>query len=263
MAVALVDFWQSTGRMAQGPDYFGRALSVPRAGDGLRAEALFHVGLLAFWQGEDEAAQDLHQSLDLSRRLGDPTGTPGTKRLARIAQRSDLNRARELSQQALDTDVRRDRHRPLARVGLRIIIEGDRRLQQLDSVAPHRDRCRLEVHVAGTQAQDPPRGAARTRPPATPPPGIAGDRLHQRDGLPRATPPADPSPRSACPTPGHSPAAGTFPPPAGSRSRPGTAGPAAGAAPSWSAPGRHRPVRTAGTALIRPDGPGRTPPRRQ
>jgi hypothetical protein len=76
MAVALVDFWQSTGRIAQGPDYFGRALSVPRAGDGLRAEALFHVGL-AFWQGEDKAAQDLHQqSLDLSRRLGDPTGTP-------------------------------------------------------------------------------------------------------------------------------------------------------------------------------------------
>jgi tetratricopeptide (TPR) repeat protein len=105
MAVALVDFWQSTGRIAQGRDYFGRALSVPGAGDGLRAEALFHAGLLAFWQGEDEAAQDLHQqSLDLSRCLGDPTGTAlALTGLARIALRSDLDRAQELSQQALDT----------------------------------------------------------------------------------------------------------------------------------------------------------------
>ena len=81
---------------------------------------------------------------------------------------------------------------------------------------------------------------------------------------PTGRPPAGlPAPRSACPRPGHSPAAGTSPARARSTPRPGTAGPAAGAAPSWSAPGCHRPARTAGTALIRPDGPGRTPPPRQ
>jgi hypothetical protein len=43
MAVVLVDFWQSTGRIAQGLDYFGRALSVPGAGDRDRCRLEVHV----------------------------------------------------------------------------------------------------------------------------------------------------------------------------------------------------------------------------
>ena len=104
LAVALADFWQSTGRITQGRELLDRALDIPGAECMLRAEALFQAGLLAFWQGDDDAARGLHQhSLDLSRRLCDPTGIAlALTGLARIELRSDLDRARELSQQALE-----------------------------------------------------------------------------------------------------------------------------------------------------------------
>jgi tetratricopeptide (TPR) repeat protein len=110
MAVALADFWQSTGRIAHGRELLGRALDAYGTQDALRAEALFQAGLLAFWQGDDDAARVLHQhSLDLSRRLGDPTGIAlALTGLARIELRADLDRAQELSQQALDAVA--DRH---------------------------------------------------------------------------------------------------------------------------------------------------------
>jgi hypothetical protein len=75
MALALVDFWQYTSRITHGRELLGRALSGYGPQDAVRAEALFQVGLLAFWQGDDQVARGLHQqSLDLSRRLGNPTG---------------------------------------------------------------------------------------------------------------------------------------------------------------------------------------------
>ncbi len=45
--------------------------------------------------------------------------------------------------------------------------------------------------------------------------------------------------------------------------RPAMAARAAGAAPSWSAPGHHRPAQTAGTGSARPDGQGQRRPRRR
>jgi tetratricopeptide (TPR) repeat protein len=131
MALALTDFWQATSRIAQGREFFGQALGMAGVGDGLRAEALFQAGLLAFWQGDDEAARRLHQqSLDLSRRLGDPTGTAlALTGLARIALRSDLDRAQVLSQQALDAvagcDEQRGRSNALHLLGVTAQMKGN------------------------------------------------------------------------------------------------------------------------------------------
>lgn len=131
MALALADFWQSTGRITQGRELFGRALGGYRAEDALRAEALFQAGLLAFWQGDDEASRGLHQqSLDLSRRLGNPTGTAlALTGLARIELRSDLDRARELSQEAFDTvagcDEQRGRSNALHLLGVTAQMKGE------------------------------------------------------------------------------------------------------------------------------------------
>jgi hypothetical protein len=43
MALALAEFWQSTGRITQGRELFGRALGGYGADDALRAEALFQA----------------------------------------------------------------------------------------------------------------------------------------------------------------------------------------------------------------------------
>ena len=75
-----------------------------------------------------------------------------------------------------------------------------------------------------------------------------------------AAPPGRPARRSACPTPGRSPAAGTAPAPARSTPRPARAGHAAAAAPCGSGRGRHRPARTADSGSARPDGPGANTP---
>lgn len=61
-------------------------------------------GLLAFWQGDDEIARQLHeQSLALSRTLDDATRVAlALTGIARIELRDDVDRARVLSRQALD-----------------------------------------------------------------------------------------------------------------------------------------------------------------
>jgi tetratricopeptide (TPR) repeat protein len=104
MALGLVDFWEYTGRIGDGRDRLDRAVSARDSQDGLRALALFRAGLLAFWQGDDVKARDLHeQSLELARRLGDPTATAlALTGLARVELRTGVDRARSLSQQALD-----------------------------------------------------------------------------------------------------------------------------------------------------------------
>lgn len=66
----------NTGRIGEGRDRLDRALSARDSEDGLHALVLFRAGLLAFWQGDDMKARDLHeQSLELAHRLGDPTAT--------------------------------------------------------------------------------------------------------------------------------------------------------------------------------------------
>lgn len=103
LAMAFVDFCQSTDRISEGRGWLDQALVVRSAEDDVRADALFSAGLLAFWQGADSAAQSLHEScLDLSRSLPYPTGIAlALTGLARLALRTDVSRGRALSREAL------------------------------------------------------------------------------------------------------------------------------------------------------------------
>jgi tetratricopeptide (TPR) repeat protein len=104
LCISLVDFWMSTGRIDEGRAWFDRALAVTTQDGSVRARALFHAGLLAFWQGDDAAAESLHQAaLEMGRRLGDRSAVAiALTGLARIALRTDAARSRSLSQEALD-----------------------------------------------------------------------------------------------------------------------------------------------------------------
>jgi tetratricopeptide (TPR) repeat protein len=104
LCISLVDFWMSTGRIDKGRAWFDRALAVTTQDGRVRARALFHAGLLAFWQGDDAAAASLHQAaLEMGRRLGDHGAVAiALTGLARIALRTDAARGRSLSQEALD-----------------------------------------------------------------------------------------------------------------------------------------------------------------
>jgi tetratricopeptide (TPR) repeat protein len=104
LTLATVEFWQATSRIGEGRKLLDRALSFRRTEDALRAEALFQAGMLAFWQGDDEVARQLHeQSLEPARALADATQVAlALTGIARIELRTDIDRARALSQQALD-----------------------------------------------------------------------------------------------------------------------------------------------------------------
>lgn len=105
MACTLAEFLRISGRVATGRAWLDRGLSAAALDDRLRAVALYEHGLLAFWQGADEEACSLHgRSLHLARRLGDPTTVAlALCGLARVALREDLDWARTLCEEALQT----------------------------------------------------------------------------------------------------------------------------------------------------------------
>jgi tetratricopeptide (TPR) repeat protein len=106
MAVRLYDFWSLNGRIAEGRSWIDRAFAAGLRESALRAEACYRAGLLAFWQGDDEAASALHRdSLDLARQRGDRTAIAlALGGLARIELRSgNLEGARSLCTEALET----------------------------------------------------------------------------------------------------------------------------------------------------------------
>ena len=105
LASASADFLMITGRIATGRSWLDRALESATIDNRLRAVALYENGLLAFWQGADEEACSLHgRSLELARRLGDRTTVAlALCGLARVALREDLDWARELCEEALQT----------------------------------------------------------------------------------------------------------------------------------------------------------------
>jgi tetratricopeptide (TPR) repeat protein len=104
-ASALADLLRTTGRVATGRRWLDRALEAAAIDDPLRAVALYENGLLAFWQGADEEACALHgRSLELARRRGDRTTIAlALCGLARVALREDLDWARTLCEEALQT----------------------------------------------------------------------------------------------------------------------------------------------------------------
>jgi ATP/maltotriose-dependent transcriptional regulator MalT len=105
MACALAEFLLISDRVATGRDWLDRALAADPANDHLRAAGLCEGGMLAFWQGADEDACSLHgRSLQLARRLGDPTTVAlALCGLARVALREDLDWAQTLCEEALET----------------------------------------------------------------------------------------------------------------------------------------------------------------
>jgi tetratricopeptide (TPR) repeat protein len=133
MASTLAEFLRITGRVATGRAWLDRALSAVALDDRLRAVALYENGMLAFWQGADEEACSLHgRSLELARRLGDPTVTAlALCGLARVALREDLDWARALCEEALgtvqDTDDTIGRSNALHVLGVAAQMRGDLR----------------------------------------------------------------------------------------------------------------------------------------
>jgi tetratricopeptide (TPR) repeat protein len=131
LALALADFWQYTDRISEGRDWLDRALVARKNDDALRTEAVFQAGLLAFWQGDDEAARTLHRdSLDLARQLADPTGIAlALTGLARVELRTDIDQARALCVEALDavagTDDQRGRGSALHVLGVADQMSGN------------------------------------------------------------------------------------------------------------------------------------------
>ena len=105
MAVALYDIWRVTGRAAEGRSWIDRALPGVASGI-LKAEAEYRLALLAFWQGDDEAARSsLESSLGTARSTNDPTAiSVALAGLARVNLRlGNLEEARRLCLEALET----------------------------------------------------------------------------------------------------------------------------------------------------------------
>jgi tetratricopeptide (TPR) repeat protein len=103
LCISLVDFWMSSERLAAGRAWLERALTPSAESSSLRARALFHTGLLAFWEGDDDAADSQHRAaLEMGRRLGDRSAMAmALTGLARISLRTDVALARALTQEAL------------------------------------------------------------------------------------------------------------------------------------------------------------------
>jgi tetratricopeptide (TPR) repeat protein len=133
MASTLAEFLRISGRVATGRAWLDRALAAAALDDRLRAVALYEDGMLAFWQGADEEACSLHgRSLHLARRLGDQTTVAlALCGLARVALREDLDWARTLCEEALqtvhDTDDQLGRSNALHVLGVAAQMRGDLR----------------------------------------------------------------------------------------------------------------------------------------
>jgi tetratricopeptide (TPR) repeat protein len=133
LASALADLLRTTGRVAIGRRWLDRALEAATIDNPLRAVALYEDGLLAFWQGADDEACCLHgRSLELARRLGDrATAALALCGLARVALRDDLDWARTLCEEALqtvqDTDDTVGRSNALHVLGVAAQMRGDLR----------------------------------------------------------------------------------------------------------------------------------------
>jgi tetratricopeptide (TPR) repeat protein len=133
MASTLAEFLRITSRVATGRSWLDRALSAAALDDRLKAAALQENGLLAFWQGADEDACSLHgRSLELARRLGDRTTVAlALCGLARVALREDLDWARTLCEEALqtaqETDDQTGRANALHVLGVAAQMRGDLR----------------------------------------------------------------------------------------------------------------------------------------
>jgi tetratricopeptide (TPR) repeat protein len=108
LAVALEKYWVTEGRLAEGRVMLSRVTREDVLTDGGRARALFGLGMLAFWQGDDAATRAAHEeAVALARRTGDANlEALALTGLARLSLRGgDIEEARALCLQAMDVAV--------------------------------------------------------------------------------------------------------------------------------------------------------------
>lgn len=111
LASDLVPFWMATKRIDDGDRWLTRAIDAADA-DGLKARALYQLGYLIFWTGDDERSGKLsRQAVDLATIAGDTTTRSlALSVLARIALRTDVEAAIDLLREAIAvTDGTSDR----------------------------------------------------------------------------------------------------------------------------------------------------------
>lgn len=104
LASALEKYWMMSGKLTDGREWLSRVLAVSGLTDESRARALFALGMVSFWQGDDGASRSAHEeSVQVARRVGalnlEALALTG---LARLTLRNgDIPEARELCQEAL------------------------------------------------------------------------------------------------------------------------------------------------------------------
>jgi non-specific serine/threonine protein kinase len=132
MASAMAEFWRTAGRIPEGREWLDRALAAGDPDALALPRALYENALLAFWQGDDDTARTLlERSLDIARRLADPTAEAvALCGMARLELREgNLDRARALCEEALErvagTDDTRGRSNALHVLGVVAQMRGD------------------------------------------------------------------------------------------------------------------------------------------
>lgn len=103
LASALVPFWISTGRIADGDGWFRRALEGPGGTEVRRARATYEHGYLVFWAGQyDLADQRFAEARRLAAAANDPTvAALALAGSARVALNGDVDAAVRLLREAL------------------------------------------------------------------------------------------------------------------------------------------------------------------
>ncbi|HEY8145414.1 MAG TPA: tetratricopeptide repeat protein [Kofleriaceae bacterium] len=112
LASALVPFWISTGRIADGDAWFRRALDRPGGSAVRRTRAIYDHGYLVFWAGQyDLADKRFAEARTLASAANDPTvAALALAGSARVALNTDVDAAVRLLREALAvTDGTADR----------------------------------------------------------------------------------------------------------------------------------------------------------
>ena len=105
LAVALEKYWVSAGRIDEGRVMFARVVGAGGLSGPNRARALFSLGMLAFWQGDDAAARTAFaESVQLAaEQRGANVEALALTGLARLALRGgDVGEAQSLCRRAMD-----------------------------------------------------------------------------------------------------------------------------------------------------------------
>lgn len=72
IVLALEKYWLAAGKLGEGRDWLDRLLAAPALTEHVRARALYCLGMLAFWQGDDATVRTAEDgSLLLAQRLND------------------------------------------------------------------------------------------------------------------------------------------------------------------------------------------------